>query len=75
MDSTIVDMVVEQLKELPQEMQRRVLDFTRALASTAPRGVSGQELLQFAGTISEQDAAEMRDAIEQACEQVDENEW
>ncbi|NLH42216.1 MAG: hypothetical protein GX448_10280 [Planctomycetes bacterium] len=75
MDRPIVDKVVEQLKDLPQELQWRVLEFTRALARSTPRGVPGQELLRFAGAISPDDAKLMREAIERGCEQVDANEW
>ena len=75
MDTPIIDQVVEQLRDLPQELQWRVLEFTRALAVSTPRGVPGQQLLSFAGTISPEDARLMREAIEQGCEQVDANEW
>ena len=74
MDTPIIDKVVEQLKALPHELQWRVLEFTRALTLSAPRGVPGQQLLRFAGTISPDDARLMREAIEQGCEQVDANE-
>jgi hypothetical protein len=75
MDTPIVDKVIEQLKALPQELQWRVLEFTRALAQSTPRGVPGRQLLHLAGTISPEDAELMRDAIERGCEQVDANEW
>jgi hypothetical protein len=75
MDTPIVDKVIEQLKALPQELQWRVLEFTRALAQSTPRGVPGEQLLRFAGTISPEDAKLMHDAIERGCEQVDTNEW
>lgn len=75
MDTPIVDKVVEQLRDLPQELQWRVLEFARALAQSAPRGVPGRQLLRFAGTISQEDAKLMREAIERGCEQVDANEW
>jgi hypothetical protein len=75
MDISIVEKVVEQLKALPQELQWRVLEFTRALTVSAPHGVAGVQLLQFAGTIPLDDIKVMRQAIEQGCEQVDANEW
>ena len=75
MDTPIIDKVIEQLKALPHELQWRVLEFTRALTLSTPRGVSGQHLLRFAGAISPNDAQLMREAIEQGCEQVDTNEW
>lgn len=67
--------VVEQLKELPYELQWRVLEFARTLASSAPRGVPGKQLLRFAGTIPAGDVELIRQAIEQGCEQVDINGW
>jgi hypothetical protein len=75
MDVSIVEKVVEQLKALPQELQWRVLEFTRALAISTPHGVPGAQLLRFAGTIPLEDVKVMRDAIEQGCEQVDVDEW
>lgn len=75
MDLSIVEKVVEQLKSLPQELQWRVLEFTRALSVSTPRGVSGAQLLRFAGEIPMDDVKVMRETIEQGCEQVDANEW
>ena len=75
MDTPIVAKVVEQLRDLPQELQWRVLEFARALAQSTPRGVPGRQLLHLAGTISPEDAELMREAIERGCEQVDTNEW
>jgi hypothetical protein len=75
MDTPIIDKVIEQLKDLPHELQWRVLEFTRALSLSTPRGVPGRQLLRFAGTIAPDDAHLMREAIEQGCERVDANEW
>lgn len=75
MNTSIVEKVIEQLKDLPQELQWRVLEFTRALAVSKPLGVSGAQYLKFAGTISLNDIKIMSEAIEQGCEQVDVNEW
>jgi len=75
MDTPIIDKVIEQLKALPQELQWRVLEFTRALAVSTPHGIPGQQLLRFAGTIPLDDVRLMREAIEHGCEQVDADEW
>ena len=75
MNTPIIDKVVEQLKALPQELQWRVLEFTRALAVSTPHGVPGRQLLRFAGAISLDDVQLMREAIEQGCERVDADEW
>ena len=75
MDISIVEKVVEQLKSLPQELQWRVLEFTRALAISTPHGIAGAQLLRFAGAIPMDDVNIMRETIEQGCEQVDAHEW
>ncbi len=75
MNTLIVEKVVEQLRDLPYELQWRVLEFTRALAFSTPRGVPGKRLLRFAGAIPLSEVELMRLAIEQGCEQVDINEW
>lgn len=75
MNTSIIDRVLEQLKTLPHDLQLRVLEFTRALTLSTPRGVPGEQLLHFAGTIPPDDVQRMREAIEQGCEQVDTNEW
>ena len=75
MHTPVVDRVIEQLKDLPYELQWRVFEFTRALAASAPHGVPGQQLIEFAGAIPSDDLQLMRQAIEQGCEQVDANEW
>ena len=75
MDTLIIDKLIEQLKDLPKELQWRVLEFTRALAVSTPHGVPGTQYLRFAGTIPLDDIKVMRQAIEQGCEQVDAGEW
>jgi len=75
MNTLVVEKVVEQLKELPYELQWRVLEFTRALALTAPRGVPGKQLLRFAGALPVSEVELMRRAIEQGCEQANTDEW
>ena len=72
--SLIKQEIAEQLDHLPPELQRQVLDFARALTLSSPKGVPGKQLLQFAGTLTEEDAQAMMQAIETGCEQVDANE-
>ena len=75
MNTPVVDKVIEQLKDLPAEMQWRVFEFTRALAASAPHGVPGRQLLRFAGAVPWDDLQIMRQAIEDGCEAVDADEW
>jgi hypothetical protein len=72
---SIIDQVVEQLRFMPQPLQWEVLEFTRTLINSEVRVVSGQQLLQFAGTIPNDELQLMQDAIKQDCEQVDLDEW
>ncbi|MCI0553205.1 MAG: hypothetical protein L0287_19830 [Anaerolineae bacterium] len=75
MKTSIVEKVIEQLQFLPQELQWRVLEFTRTLVGSNLHGVAGSQLLRFAGTIPRGDIQVMRETIEQGCEQVDAHEW
>ena len=75
MPSALIQEVVEHLEALPQNLQEKVLQLVRELDSTTQYGTPGQDLLQFAGTISNSDLELMKEAIERGCEQVDLNEW
>lgn len=65
----------EQLNNLAPEQQRQVLEFARELAVTRVRGIPGHSLLRFAGTIAAEDLAAMTQAIDEACEIVERDEW
>ncbi|WP_059001923.1 hypothetical protein [Leptolyngbya sp. NIES-2104] len=75
MNSSILDEVIEQLRRMPKNSQKRVLEFAKSLNHSTVQGVPGSQLLRFAGVIAPDDIALMRKAIEQDCEQVDMNEW
>ena len=72
---TLETEIREQLAQLPLEQRRQVVEFARALVTARVRGVPGQTLLQFAGTIDAEDLAAMTQAIEEGCEQVQSDEW
>jgi hypothetical protein len=75
MNIPIIDEVVEQLKAMPQPLQRQVLEFVRSLVKAEIRGTPGHQLLRFAGSIPSNELQLMREAIEQDCERVDVDEW
>lgn len=75
MITPIIEQVVEQLESLPENLQRRVLEFVQSLKGSAFRGVPGKQLIRFAGFIPLDDLQLMRQAIESGCEQVDLDEW
>jgi len=72
---TVKKEIINRMGRLNYEHQRRVLDFARALAVTGPKGVPGKLLLAFGGTCSAADLKQMKKAIEENCETVDQNEW
>jgi len=77
-DPAIQSELLSYLVQLPADDQARVVDFARTLAGSPPTkkvGVPGKDLLRFAGTISEEDARQMIEAIEEGCEQINASNW
>ncbi|MGW8255995.1 MAG: hypothetical protein ACWGMZ_00765 [Thermoguttaceae bacterium] len=74
-DITFQNELLEQIAQLPEDLQRQVLMFAKKLKSTPSRGTPGRELLRFVGTITDEDAREMMNAVEAGCEQIDYDEW
>jgi hypothetical protein len=73
--ATIDQEIAKLLHQLPEAEQQRVLDFARELADVKLRGISGADLLGFAGHIPLDDLQRMSDAIEEGCEAVSLGEW
>lgn len=62
--------------KLGPDQQQRVLDLASALANTSSfQGVSGKDILEFAGTIDAEDAQAMMQAVDKECEQMDHGRW
>ena len=74
-DSRMRNELITQIDQLPSTEQQRVLDFVRSLASPKPDGLSGKEMLRFWGILDSEDARMMQEAIEEACERIDDNGW
>ena len=75
MASSITSEIVKQLRILPDNLQRQVLEFMQSLRDPREHGVPGRQLLRFAGVIAPHDLECMRQAIETECERVDLSEW
>ena len=75
MDSNLETEICEYLHQLPLEHQRYVLEFVRTLVAARVRGIPGQTLLRFAGTIDMSDLTIMAQAINDGCEQVHDEDW
>jgi hypothetical protein len=73
-DLSIRNAILEQLDTLPLTSQRAVLDFAKGLSKPVV-GTPGVNLLPLVGTMSDEYAQEMLDAIEEGCGRVDPNEW
>lgn len=71
----IKEAIERQLEKLPLELQRRVLDFTNALVLSQPHGISGKQVLSFAGAMSAADTQAIEEAIAEGCETVNRDEW
>jgi hypothetical protein len=65
MTTSISDQIIQQLNIIPQDLQYQVLEFARNLTKSKIKGVPGEELLKFAGSIPKEDLQLMSEAIEQ----------
>ena len=65
----------ERLSRLRPDQRLQVLEYARALSEGPRRGVPGESLLRFAGTLSPEQAEELTRAIEDGCERVDPDAW
>lgn len=63
--------ILEDLDRLSPELQQRAADLVHGLVETTPRGTPGRELLRFSGTLDDESARQMSEAIEEGCERVD----
>ncbi len=74
-DLNLTQKIIDQLDHLPLVLQRKVLDFAQALSLTQPKGISGRDLLSFAGCIEKEDLKLIEQAVKDHCERIDPDEW
>lgn len=67
--------ILDRLAQMNQDEKTKVLEFVRTIGSDIPQGTPASVLLEFAGSISAEDSALMKKAIEEGCEGVDLDEW
>ena len=72
---TINDQINSYLREMSKEDQQRILDFVRSILSSKHRGIPGSEFVKNLPRIPAEDLEEMKRAIEEHCERIDENGW
>ncbi len=73
--SAMTQQIIQQLDQLPVELQRKVFEFAQALTLSLPKGTPGKNLTRFSGVIEREDIEAMSQAIEADCEQVEPHEW
>lgn len=61
---------MKDLNRQSPEQQKRAEERVKGLASSLPKGASIEDLLKVAGTLDDESAREMMEAIEEGCEQV-----
>jgi hypothetical protein len=74
-DSDIKNSLLEHMARMSISMQKQVLNFALSMNQPRPKGTPVSKLLRFAGTIRPEDGEEMLKAIEEGCEQVDQDGW
>ena len=75
MVTPIATEIFKKVQILPNNLQFQVLSFVRTLEALNEQGTPGKDLLQFAGTIPQDDLEIISQAIEEGCEQVDFDDW
>lgn len=64
--------ILERIERLTPEEKTRLMDFLdRILAEKAKK----PDLTKVAGSLSEEEGEQMKNSIEEGCEQVDRDEW
>jgi hypothetical protein len=74
-DAVLREELMKHLDQLPPELRRRVLEYSRKLARSAANGSPGRQILRFSGILAPDDADAIAREIETGCERVDSDEW
>ncbi len=74
-DAKIQRDLLGMLESMSLEQQRSVLRFAYGISGTLGAGKPGCELISFAGSLAVDEADRMEKAIEEGCEQVNDDEW
>ena len=73
--AAIKEQILNDLDRLPPDRQLRAAELVHSLLAPPLQGASVEALMSLSGTLDNQSAREMTDAIEEGCEQVDLDEW
>ncbi len=75
MKDRVTKEIASELEDLSEGELRLVLRYVKTFKSQTPRGVDWEKLMSVVGTIPSEDLEEMRQAIEEHCERIDESSW
>lgn len=67
--------ILSDLDRLSPKQQHQAAEFVRGLATQTSPGVAGRDLLRFGGTLDNESARQMLEAIDEGCERVDAADW
>lgn len=71
----VKDQILSDLDRLSPEKQKQAADLVHGLIAPLPKGASIDDLLKVAGTLDDESAREMTEAIEEGCERMDLHDW
>jgi hypothetical protein len=69
------DSLLREISHLDEVQQEVLLSYARTLVSHEVTGVSGKSLKKFAGSLSQLEANQMIQDIEEGCEQIETHGW
>jgi hypothetical protein len=72
---TTKDLILQELEQMPEVILRAVLDFVQFLKRGYVKKTVADKFQQFAGILSDDEAASIQAMVTTEFEQVDLNEW
>lgn len=73
---SLENQIINEVGVLPINLQRKVLEFIKILREPfMPEGIPGEKMMKYAGIMTEEEADELSQIIEDGCERIDYNEW
>lgn len=71
-----VEALTKEFEALPERMQDRIMSLVHKLnANFSRQKTAKKKIIDFAGTITKEDADNIEKAIYEECERIDINEW
>lgn len=73
--AAVKEQILHDLEQLSPDEQRRAAKLVHGMVSPLPEGASIEDLLRVAGSLDDESAREILDAVERGCERVDPDAW